>query len=318
MEPPGFGEMTIETRMSAISAGTEMLFFHDMVDKGMVLDTEIDSLDQEFRYPFKYGYSSVGEVSDTGQNLPRALEEQLVFSFHPHESRYNCSLDDVLSIPEDIGPEDAVFMPSMETALSLVMDAHPVMGENIVVLGQGVMGLLVTSLLSRMSPSHLLTVDPIESRRRRSLEMGADESVGTSNGMEETMDHMDLDGVGPDLIVELSGNPEALNTAIRVSGFEGRIVIGSWYGKKRADLVMGERFHRNRLRLISSQVSHIRPSLSGRWDKQRRTSLAWRMIEEIEPSRLITHRFDIGEAQRAYDMIDREKDKLMQVVFTYE
>lgn len=317
MDTPSSGEVMISTEMSAISAGTEMLFFHDLVDEGMILDTGIGCLNGVVSYPFKYGYCSVGTVLESGSNLPRALEEQLVFSFHPHESHFNCPLEDIVSVPEDVSIEDAVFLPSMETAISLVMDAKPLLGEKVVVLGQGVIGLLTTALLSRMSPSLLVTLDPLPNRRRMSLELGADMSHEGGMDTDEMILDCGLDEEGPDLILELSGDPEALDRAIDMAGFEGRIVVGSWYAKRRVDMNMGERFHRNRLRISSSQVSNIGPSLSGRWDKGRRFSLAWRMIEEIVPSRLITHRFDIGDSQRAYDMIDGEKDRLMQVAFTY-
>ena len=66
---------------------------------------------------------------------------------------------------------------------------------------------------------------------------------------------------GADLTYELSGAPAALDQAIRITGFSGRVVIGSWYGTKRASLDLGGRFHRSRIRLISSQVSSLSPEL---------------------------------------------------------
>ena len=59
------------------------------------------------------------------------------------------------------------------------------------------------------------------------------------------------DPAGFDLIYELSGAPAALNDAIAAAAFDGRIVVGSWYGAKPATLDLGRRFHRGRVRLIS-------------------------------------------------------------------
>ena len=39
---------------------------------------------------------------------------------------------------------------------------------------------------------------------------------------------------GADLIFELSGDMAALNQAIEAAGFDGRIVVGSWYGANRS------------------------------------------------------------------------------------
>ncbi len=44
--------------------------------------------------------------------------------------------------------ETACFLPNMETAVNLVQDGAPVLGERVLVLGQGVVGLFTTALLS--------------------------------------------------------------------------------------------------------------------------------------------------------------------------
>lgn len=41
---------------------------------------------------------------------------------------------------QGIEPEDAVYLPAVETALSLVHDVHPRVGESVAVFGQGMIG----------------------------------------------------------------------------------------------------------------------------------------------------------------------------------
>jgi threonine dehydrogenase-like Zn-dependent dehydrogenase len=122
---------------------------------------------------------------------------------------------------------------------------------------------------------------------------------------------------GADLTYELSGNPLALDQAIAVTGFNGRVVIGSWYGQKHADLNLGGRFHRSRIRLISSQVSTIAPEWSGRWTKSRRLHVAWEMLQHVRPAHLITHRFPLAQASQAYALLDQHPEEAIQVLFTY-
>ena len=121
-----------------------------------------------------------------------------------------------------------------------------------------------------------------------------------------------------DLCFEVSGAPEALEQAIAVTGFAGRVVIGSWYGQKRAALDLGGRFHRSRIRLISSQVSTLAPALSGRWSKARRFELAWEMLRQVRPSRWITQRFPVEQADEAYRLIDQRPGETIQVLLTYQ
>ncbi|HLO15866.1 MAG TPA: hypothetical protein VK206_13620, partial [Anaerolineales bacterium] len=122
---------------------------------------------------------------------------------------------------------------------------------------------------------------------------------------------------GADLTFELSGRPQTLNDALALTGFCGRIVIGSWYGEKRAEIDLGGAFHRSRIKLISSQVSTIAPELLGRWDKTRRFAVAWGALERIKPGKWITHRFSIGRAEEAYQLLDENPQETIQVLFTY-
>jgi threonine dehydrogenase-like Zn-dependent dehydrogenase len=153
-------------------------------------------------------------------------------------------------------------------------------------------------------------------RRDTSLALGAQISLDPrSPDVLEQLRQLQPDGA--DLALELSGSPEALDQAIAVTGYAGRVVIGSWYGKKRAALDLGGRFHRSRIRLISSQVSSIAPELSGRWTKERRFDLAWEMLRRVQPRRLITHCLPVTEAPRAYQLLDQTPEQAIQIVFQY-
>ncbi len=123
---------------------------------------------------------------------------------------------------------------------------------------------------------------------------------------------------GADLIIEVSGSPEALNLAIDLCGYAGRILVGSWYGTKRAAINLGERFHRNRMQIVSTQVSSIAPKNSGRWDPGRRFEVAWEMIRRCQPEQFISHRFSLASAGQAYELLDKNAGEALQVVFDYD
>ena len=106
--------------------------------------------------------------------------------------------------------------------------------------------------------------------------------------------------------------------AIALTGDYGRVVIGSWYGRKRVELDLGGRFHRAHIRLIGTQVSHLAPEWRGRWTKARRLAVAWEMIRRRRPGQLITHRIPFGRAAEAYALIDNNPDETAQIVLTYD
>jgi len=210
----------------------------------------------------------------------------------------------------------------METAVSFVMDSRPVIGEQVAVLGQGVVGLLTTMLLAEFPLAALVTVDGYPLRRDWSSRVGATAVFDSTtpdvvNDMRTALQG-DRPYSGADLVFELSGNPAALDMAIGAAGFNGRVLIGSWYGQKRVDVDLGGQFHRGHMRLISSQVSRLHPRWHGRFDKNRRLQTAWRMLAQHNPARLITHRFPLNEADKAYHLLDQEGGTAVQVIFTYQ
>jgi threonine dehydrogenase-like Zn-dependent dehydrogenase len=194
-------------------------------------------------------------------------------------------------------------------------------GEQVAIFGQGIVGLLLTSLLGRYPLASLVTLDMHPLRRRTSESLGAHASVDSTakDALKQLL--LELQGSRPfpgaDLTYELSGNPEALDQAIIATGFSGRIVVGSWYGRKTTDLHLGGRFHRSRIRLISSQVSTIAPEFTGRWNRLRRYQVTWQMLQQVKPARFITHRFPFSQATKAYELIDRNPTEVLQVILTY-
>ena len=319
---PGADEVLVETTCSAISAGTEMLIYQGRFPRNVETDSVISGLRGGFRYPMAYGYASVGKVVKVGTSLDQDLVDQLVFAFQPHTSHFICKPETLILVPQSLFPETACFLPNMETAVNLVQDGAPILGERVLVLGQGVVGLLTASLLSEFPLEKLITVDRFELRRQMSdIERYANHVTrptsldpDSENFREQAHSFLQQ---GADLTFELSGNPAALNDAITLTAFSGRIVIGSWYGEKQAEVDLGSSFHRSRIKLISSQVSTISPELSGRWDKARRFDVAWNSLERIKPEKWITHRFALDQAEEAYRLLDENPQETIQILITY-
>jgi 2-desacetyl-2-hydroxyethyl bacteriochlorophyllide A dehydrogenase len=315
----GTDEVFVETICSSISAGTEMLVYRGEFPH---LKDSHDELSSGLNYPLAYGYACVGVIRETGKHVDKSLLNKIVFGFQPHTSAFICDPSSLIFAPASFPAEACSFLPNMETAVNLVQDAAPILGERVLVLGQGVIGLLVASLLKEFPLEVLVTSDRYKLRRKASLEIGVNDSFDPEyinllrSKQANTKPHSGY-AQSIDLTFELSGSPAALNDAIALTTFSGRIVIGSWYGEKRAEIDLGGAFHRSRIKLISSQVSTIAPELSGRWDKARRFEVAWEALKRIQPQKWITHRFPIEEADKAYELLDKNPQETIQVLFTY-
>lgn len=313
---PDDDEVLVEATVSAVSPGTELLVYRDCVPDDVRLDETINVLNEPLSYPLSYGYAVVGVVTDVGSDVDASWRDRRVFAFHPHASHFCVAPESLVALPEDVSDEDAAMLATAETAAGFAMDGRPRIGERVAVFGQGVVGLLTTAFLVEFPLSELVTVDCYASRRERSRSLGADETFAPEAVPEGVYDRFDGDGRA-DLAFELSGNPAALDDALSVTGDDGRLVVGSWYGEKPVSLDLGGRFHRSHVRIRSSQVSRIDADHAGRWDKKRRLDYVLDSLSELDPSSLVTHRFPVAEAPEAYRMLDRDPAAAVQVLFTY-
>lgn len=316
-------QVLVKTLYSGISAGTEMLIYRGQLPADMVLDASLAAFSkQSSSYPMQYGYACVGRIEEAGKGVDTNWIGKTVFAFQPHGSHHVCNINAVIPLPEGIDPKEAVFLANMETAVNLVQDANPRLGERAVVLGQGIVGLLVSGVLAEFPLAGLYAVESIEGRRVLAAQAGAQEvfSPNSQSEISVLQERLKLNesGGGADVVFELSGSPAALNLAVDLCAYSGRIVVGSWYGTKSAEINLGERFHRSRLSIVSSQVSTISPELSGRWDKARRFSVAWEMIKKCQPAQLISHALPFADAAEAYRLLDEAAQDATQIIFDYQ
>jgi len=298
-----------------ISSGTELKIFKGNFDDDAALDVNIKNMeDERMAYPLSYGYCLVGVVVDCGSEISRRdFLGKTVFTFSPHSTHVVTEVDAVQILPVGIDPKDAIFMPSVETALSLVHDANVRVGENVAVYGQGLIGLLVTSLLSQGKSdkssgrfNSITTFDMIPDRLAASSKMGASQAL--IPGSESQGGHFDVS-------IEVSGNARALQSAIDQTLHGGRVIVGSWYGNKDVSLKLGIDFHRSHKIIQTSQVSEIPANLSRLWSKERRFAYTWDLVKQIRPSRLLTKILTLKEAQEAYEALDKGTE--IAVAFDY-
>ena len=240
-------------------------------------------------------------------------EGDLVFALHPHQDEYVVDANLAHRLPEGLAPDAGVFLANLDTAVNVTLDAKAKSGDNVLVFGQGVVGLLVTQLLRRAGV-RVIAVEPAARRAAMSAQCGAN----------IVLDPTDVSrvrsltgGRGADLAIEASGNACALQQAIDSVADESTIVVCSWYGEKPVPLDLGGHFHRGRVRIVSSQVGRIDPSLAPRWDRARRLAYATELLGELRLAELITHRFPFARAADAYALLDERNADTVQVVLQY-
>ncbi len=288
------GEELIRSRAIGISHGSERHLFCNTFPGGKTED-KIAGINETMVYPIKYGYMNAG-LTPKGER---------VFAFFPHQDRFFYPREELIYFPDSSDFEDIVLYPSVETAYTIVLDTAPLPGERILLIGQGMIGLLVAEILAGHPGLHVAALEPDAFRRRMSDRLGlptADPTQYEPAGLADAVGLL-FDKQLPDKIIHVSGSERGLQQAVDCADFETLILEASWYGNRSVQLKLGENFHRKRLTLRSSQVSTLASRLGSRWTRDRRTGEVKEWMQRIRPSKYVTHRFPFSRAQEAYQLL---------------
>lgn len=261
---PRSGEALVRATVSGVSRGTELL-----VHRGGVPA----SVAERMRAPFqagdlpgavKHGYLSVGVV-EAGDP---AWVGRRVFCLHPHQDRYVVPVTSLTALPDDVPDGRAVLLGTLETAVNALWDARPLYGDRVAVVGGGMVGACVTTLLGHLPLERLELVDPDPQRRALAAGRGA---AGVTP--EEASGDCDL-------VLHTSATQAGLQSALELLGDEGEVIEMSWYGDTQVTLDLGADFHARRLSIRASQVSRISPHRSARRDHAGRMQVALRAASD--------------------------------------
>lgn len=265
----------MRTLYSGVSRGTEALVFGGGVPESQREAMRCPFQEGAFPGPVKYGYMNVGVVEESGGEASDLAGKE-VFCLHPHQDRYVVPAEAVHPLPDGLPPERAVLAANVETALNGVWDAAPGVGDRIVVVGGGVVGLCAAWLMKDLPGVELTLVDPDPSREPVAAALGVPWAPGVSGTSDA------------DVVLHASGSAAGLQDALTVAGPEATVVELSWYGDREVPLSLGEAFHSRRLTLRSSQVGRIPPERAPRWTHRRRLGLALRLLRSSELDALIS------------------------------
>ena len=209
----------------------------------------------------------------------------------------------------DEGPLDEwVMCQPSGTVLYSCQQMPNILGKNVVIMGQGSIGLSFAMITSRMGASNVAVVDPLDYRLEKSKHFGSTHQI---NPDRENVDEAVLDitdGVGPDVIVEASGYPGPFNDCFRLVRQFGTIMV---FGVQADDFVPVEH---NYIMDKQPRMIGTTGARSGDPTTQIKHMVALRQRGWCEPADLITHRMDFSDVQKAYDMYDTQQDEIIKVI----
>jgi threonine dehydrogenase-like Zn-dependent dehydrogenase len=320
-------EVRVKTLYSGISAGTELTSyrgFNPHLNKSWNSDLRIfeEKEDEAGSYPIKnWGYEEVGEVVEVGSEVAKVKIGDTVYGTWGHRTTAVLNEDFAVEhrLPDSADPIYGIFSHIGSIALNAILDADIHIGETAAVFGQGVPGQIV-SQLAKLNGARVIALDLNPKRLETAKKMGADIVLNPAE-IEAAKEIKKLTGGrGADVSIEISGSLKALHQAIKSTAYSGRTIASGFFAGSSQGLNLGEEFHHNRIQLICSQISGVRPELSYRWDRLRlnQTIMKLQQSKKIDLKGLITNIEDFKDAEKLFEKLDQEPKEALQTVLKFD
>jgi threonine dehydrogenase-like Zn-dependent dehydrogenase len=353
------GHLLIKTTASLISAGTERMLVEfgranllqkarsqpdkvkQVLDKvrtdGLLptLETVFARLDQ----PLPLGYCNVGLVeggevggqkSEVGSQRSAFSEGQRVVSNGPH-AEVVCVPENLCArVPDGVSDEEAAFTVLGAVALQGVRLAGPTLGENVMVMGLGLIGLMTVQILL-VNGCRVIGTDYDSYKIELARKFGA-EALDLTAGVDPVAAGMAFSrtrGVDAVLITASTKSSDPVHQAAQMCRKRGRIVL---VGVTGLDLSRADFYEKELTFQVScsygpgrydenyEQKGQDYPFGFVRWTEQRNFEAVLDLMaqKKLDVQPLVTHRFPFEDAPQAYELISKGKEPYLGIILKYQ
>lgn len=220
----------------------------------------------------------------------------------------------LVPIPDSLSFERAALLEPLTVVLHPLMMLGDQLGSlnTVVVTGLGAIGLLGVQVLKHMGAKNIVVSDIVDEKLKLALELGATHAVNVkSDKLEDVTDGLG----GANLVFESSGSNPAKQSAVRVARSRGKILlVGTSPRDITFEAALFERITRKELFLIGSWMNYSAPWPGREWTE------ASRLVDEghIDDRKIITHRLSLEDGQRAVDIVTKNSEPFIKVMFNLE
>ena len=345
------GGVLVRTRVSLISSGTERAVVRlgntNLLGKALERPDLVKSLFQRLRTTgvasvvatvrakldraMALGYSAAGQVLEVGEGALEFHVGQRVAcagaGYASHAERIWVPRNLCVPIPDNVDYDSASFVALGSIALQAVRVAEAKIGERVAVLGLGLVG-LVTAQILQAAGCTVWGLDPDPERVALAREFGV--AFATSNSENVSADNMPWPG-GADavIITAATKSNQPIDLAGQIARDRSIVVV---VGDVRVD-VPREHFYHKELQVRYSRSygpGRYDPAYEEkgidyplgyiRWTENRNMRAFLDMVQagKIDLARLVTHRFEIGQAYEAYELLTaKQPAKYLAMLIDY-
>lgn len=340
------GEVAVAVRASLISAGTER-YVVDLAKKSLAgkamsrpdhvrrvlqkvrtegLRTTLQQVRAKLDEPMPLGYSAAGVVVACGRGVTAFKPGDQVAVVAPHAEVVAVGQNLCARVPDGVALETAAYTSVAAIGLEGVRLSRVALGESVLVIGLGLIGQMCVAMLKAQG-CRVFGVDPDESRRALSRHFGAD-VTGQGSPLEAVRAF--AGGWGVDAVVITAATPsnEPIEFAAAACRQKGRIVLVGVVGlnlprppffEKELEFTVSSSLGPGRNDLAYEQKGLDYPIGHARWTAQRNMQAVLDLMAagKLPVERLTSHRFDIGRAADAYELMTKGAEPYLGILLRY-
>ncbi len=341
-------QLLIQTSNTLVSAGTERMLLEfgkaGWIEKArqqpdkvrMVLDKiktdglqpTIEAVFNKLDQPLPLGYCNVGRVAEVGSGVLGFEAGERVISNGKHAEVVSVPINLCAKVPDSVSDEEAAFTVLGAVALQGIRLVQPTLGETVVVTGLGLIGLMTVQLL-RANGCRVLGLDFDQGKLELARRFGA-EVVDLSAGQDPVVAaEMFSRGRGVDAVIVTAAtkSSEPMHQAALMCRKRGRIVLVGVTGlelsrddffKKELTFQVSASYGPGRYDPNYEEKGQDYPVGYVRWTEQRNFEAVLDMMADgrLDVKPLISHRFSISQAEKAYELVGGAGPSL-GIVLTY-
>ncbi len=234
-----------------------------------------------------------------------------------------------VKVPAEVGLDEAAYTTLGAIAMQGIRQAHPTLGENVVVIGLGLVGLLAVQIL-KANGCCVFGVDVDPDNARLAKEIGADETCERSADVKSLVASFS-DGYGADAVViaaaTRSSDPVALageiardRSRIVMIGATGMNIPRPPYYMKELEFKLSRSYGPGRYDPSYEEQGNDYPIGFVRWTENRNMKEFVHLLKDgkMNVRVLTTHRFPVDDAGSAYKLISGTKtEKYIGILLEY-
>ena len=329
------GQLLIRSTRTLVSTGTERMLVEfgqaswvekvrqqpdkvKMVLQKMATDGVMPTVEAVFSkldQPLPMGYCQVGTVLEAGAGVTGFAVGDRVVSNGNHAEVVSVPANLCAKVPDGVSDDEAAFTVIGAIALQGIRLVQPTLGESVVVTGLGLVGLVTVQLL-RAHGCRVLGIDYDAEKTKLAGELGA-ETVDLSAGEDPVSAAAAFSrgrGVDAVIITAATKSNEPMHQGALMCRKRGRIVL---VGVTGLELARSDFYEKELTFQVSCSYGPGRydpnyeekgfdyPVGFVRWTEQRNFEAVLDMMAEgrLDVKPLISHRFPIHDADKAYELV---------------